>query len=54
MSRLVICLGAAKTIAPASTSTTSFVIPTPASLAKIAPARSPIFLALPDDGDGHF
>jgi hypothetical protein len=36
-----------KTIAPAST--TSFVIPTPASLATIAPSRSPILLDVPDD-----
>jgi hypothetical protein len=48
MSLLIICvLLLTTTIAPAS----SFVIRTPASLAKIAPARSPILLAVLDDDD---
>ena len=47
MTRLIIGLLLLTTIAPAS----SFVIRTPASLTKIAPARSPVLLAVPDDDD---
>jgi transglutaminase-like putative cysteine protease len=47
MTRFIVCLLLLTTIAPSS----SFVIRTPASLTKIAPARSPVFLAVSDDED---